>query len=66
MPRRFALLFELAEEVSEEYLILKVIPGGSEEGEAEEGMEEKRTIRFFQDGALATDPSELSLVIQLF
>jgi hypothetical protein len=63
MPRRSALLFELAEEVSEEYLILKVILG---QDEAQEEMEaKKRTIRFFQDGTLASDPSELSLVVQL-
>jgi hypothetical protein len=61
MPRRFALVFELAREVVEGQLVLRVVPA-PEEGGLETA---ERAIRFFQDGALVNDPSELSLVVQL-
>jgi hypothetical protein len=61
MPRRFALLFELAAQENAEPLFLKVI---STAGEGEDETE-KRAIPFFEDSALESDPSTLSLVVQL-
>jgi hypothetical protein len=68
MPRRYALLFELAEDVQAKELTLKLIPAVGEAGDGEAGDGEtanKRTIRFFVDDALARDPAELSLVVQI-
>lgn len=68
MPRRYALLFFLPEPLSVDHMILSVVPAtgqaGEEKGE-EEKREAKRTIQFFVDDALASDPSEFSLVVQL-
>jgi hypothetical protein len=69
MPRRFALIFELDESAPVDQLVLRVADAPREksgEKSAEEGTEEdKRTLRFFQDDALADDPSEWSLIVQL-
>jgi hypothetical protein len=61
MPKRFVLIFELEAEQGEGPLLLRVVPAT---GESEAEIEQ-RAIRFFENGALATDPSELSLVVQL-
>jgi hypothetical protein len=63
MPRRYTLLFELAEDVQAKELALKLIPAVGEAGDGETAN--KRTIRFFVDDALARDPAELSLVVQI-
>jgi hypothetical protein len=68
MPRRFALLFDLEESVAADYLILHVTEvSGQEAGKegAGEGAEDKRTLRFYQEDALADDPSGQTLVVQL-
>src|SRR5690606_18393138 len=62
MPRRYALLFALDEEVAADHLLLQLAPEEEGEGQA---AKEKRTLRFFEEDALASDPSELSLVVQL-
>jgi hypothetical protein len=59
MPKRFALIFELEREVYAGQLVLKIVPADNGENESE-----PRAIRFFEDSALAGDPSELSLVVQ--
>jgi hypothetical protein len=56
MPRRYALLLILEESTPVDHLILSVVPASGEE---------KRITQFFLDDALASDPSELSLVVQL-
>jgi hypothetical protein len=56
MPRRYALLFRLEEPLPVDHLILRLAPASEEE---------KRTIHFFMDDALASDPSEFSLTVQL-
>jgi hypothetical protein len=56
MPRRYALLLILEGSTPVDHLILSVVPASGEE---------KRITQFFLDDALANDPSELSLVVQL-
>jgi hypothetical protein len=63
MPRRFAVAFALDEDMATDHLVLHVAPVFAEK--ADEATEDKRTIHFFAEDALAVDPSELSLVVQL-
>jgi hypothetical protein len=56
MHRRYALLFHLEASLPVDHLILRVTPASGEE---------KRTIQFFVDDALASDASEFSLTVQL-
>jgi hypothetical protein len=65
MPRRFALIFELDESAPVDHLVLHVADTPGEKSGEEITEEDKRIIRFFQDDALADDPSEGSLVVQL-
>jgi hypothetical protein len=61
MPKRYDIIFELAQQTDANPLVLAVLPSA---GNADPETD-KRTLHFFADDALANDPSLLSMTVQL-